>query len=93
MDCEWCDRIATDGWLGDSRISHCARCHATWKRATRSMHCVTCHRTFAAPSLCDQHQETGRCIDPAQLGMRTFVQNVPGATEVWRSINELEPAT
>src|SRR4249919_591782 len=92
--CEWCANVVTEGWIGDSKVSHCKRCHATWNRETNTAHCTVCHRTFGSNSAADMHRPgDGRCLDPAVVvdgnGDPKFGEprTTRWGTLVWRKID------
>lgn len=75
----------------DPNLSHCRRCHASWRIGTRTIHCVMCHRTFTTPGVLDNHKTTrNECIDPATLTGRKAMRTERNAygTPVWRSATE-----
>lgn len=65
--CGLCAHAAAHRWWGDSGVTHCKTCHATWRVGTKFIHCVRCHRTFTTPGVLDGHQRDGRCHDPETI--------------------------
>lgn len=54
MTCTTCTTIEATGFIGDSSISHCRRCHVTW-RGISAAHCTVCHQHFTSDSAFKRH--------------------------------------
>lgn len=80
--CDTCIHAAKHGHWGDSRITHCKRCHSTWNRETNIAHCTSCCRTFSTPANFDKHRKEGECVDPATKGLEPKVDG--HGTVVWK---------
>jgi hypothetical protein len=86
-DCQLCAHANDHGWWGDSGVTHCRTCHATWNLGTRTTHCVSCHETFSTPGNCDAHQRPAKgekglhCRPPAQAGLEA--RENAHATRTW----------
>jgi hypothetical protein len=92
--CQWCVNVRTLGWIGDSKVSHCLKCHATWNRDTNTAHCTVCHRTFGSNSAADMHRPgNGKCLDPETVmdsnGEPKFGEprTTRWGTLVWRKVD------
>ena len=81
-ECDLCITAATKGWWGDSRVTHCRDCHATWNRESNVSHCSSCHNTFSGPSSFTEHRKHGECLDPAGVGLEQKVNK--HGTVVWK---------
>jgi hypothetical protein len=73
--CELCLHAQEHGWWGDSKLTHCKNCGATWNMDSKVMHCVSCHETFSTPNNCDKHQNflsgSANCLNPINVGLES----------------------
>ena len=83
--CALCESAPGEGW-GDSQVTHCRTCHATWRHSTNTIHCLRCHRTFGSPQQLDRHNDSGEgsCRDPLRVGLVPN-RNAYGV-DVWRTV-------
>jgi hypothetical protein len=97
--CDVCAHIATHGWTGLGRGTHCRNCHAVF--GGQQAHCALCHRTFSTNGVAARAHSTTReadgelrrrCLDPA--GIAYFAQPEPNrwGTPIWRGRDRAEIA-
>lgn len=71
LSCSYCISIREEGWIGDSRKSHCPTCGRTWT-SEREAHCVRCHQHFASETAALHHTRYGPldCVPPESLSAK-----------------------
>lgn len=78
----------TGSWVdapGFDSMTHCRRCHGSWKRQTEFQHCTGCCRTFTNVRAADMHRDGRRCLDPETVRTKS------GTPKLQRSTRRLDP--
>lgn len=88
-DCTICPDKPGHGWKVVG-VTHCKKCHTTWRMGTKVTHCVTCHETFSTDSNCERHQKATKtepwgCRPPESVGLVPTIREVAGqSVTVWQ---------
>ena len=87
MYCKYCVNAAELGWWGDSDITHCPDCHATWA-GERMAHCTVaggCHRTFSTARNHELAHLGEGCVSDAELRQLGLVPVDHAHGLLWRA--------